>query len=468
MSNYHYAKQQAKLAGFSKLLGTDKKEFLLLSDKTDGRAGRYVFINSNLANIFLSFVSKDKHNIILNRMEQLRATAGGMQSYSNVKSAFEHFSTILDFQIGYKIVQSTGSQEHKPGVYITSMKVSEISGQQSGFYDVKCKKDVWEINSNKGGESINSSYAAINGLTEHLEMAASTIIPPMIEKAYSDRKWGHEAVRSTGYSLLYNPPVLYDDNIEWKTPAQKTQGKDFTANLLSQAMIKAQQSGKKIKWVVHGDGAKVFHQAIQRLQGKNMSNHTFLFAAPSEDMTKILPLMRQSKMNLHDDVMVYQEDDWSQAGNRTNKSIGKEVSKFGGDFTSKGFNMQDDAGKTKNDLRGKYVNAAGFSGLLKNASAGFGLTAAIGTVAGAGGAPLMTAAAVASAAYVGAKALIDIKGMQYSTQSLRNTAMQKVVDQNLNPHLNPYATRAQMNASYKQHSGGRVKTFAAIIKSLGK
>ena len=261
---------------------------------------------------------------------------------------------------------------------------------------------------------------------------------------------------------------MYDEGKEWTTPASKAQGKNFTANILSQAMIKTQQSGKKVKWVVHGDGAKIFHQAIKRLQGRDMSGHTFLFAAPSEDMTKILPIMRQSKMNLHDDVMVYQEDDWSHSGNRTNKAVGEEVSKFS-NFSHKGGLMKDKADKSKNDVRGKVLGAAGFfPDLLKNASTGFAFTTVAGNFAGFGGAPLMVAAATTSAAFVGAKAFNDVKNMQYTTQSLRNTAMQKVVDPNLNPHLNPYASREEMNAAFKQHSGGKLKTFAAIVKSLGR
>ncbi len=468
MSNYHQAKQRAKLAGFSKLLGTDKKSFILLSDKTDGRAGRCVYINSKLSETFLNIVSKDKHNLFLTRMEQLSSTAGGLQSYSNVKSAFEHFSTIHNLQVGYKIIPMTGSKEHQPGVYITSIKISRIRGQQPGFYDVNYRGDEWMVNSTGVKEEINSSYAAINGLTKDLEMAAGKIMPSLIEKAYSNRKWGTESVTSTGYSLLYNPPALYDDDKEWKTPAHKLQGKNFTANLLSQAMINSQRNKKKVKWVVHGDGAKIFHQAIQKLNGKNLDGHTVLFAAPSEDMTKILPLMRQSKMNLHDDVMVYQGDDWSHSKNRTSKAVGQEVSKFGGDFANKGKFMQDDAGKTKNDFRGKILGAAGLSDLITKAGTGFGLTTAAGTIAGASGAPLLTAAAVAGAAYAGAKAFVDIKGMQYTSQSLRNSSMQNVVDPALNPHLNPYATRAEMNAAFKQHSGGRLKTFATIIKNLGK
>ncbi len=459
MSNYHQAKQKAKLAGFSKLLGTDKNSFILLSDKTDGRAGRYVYINADLSEIFLNIVSKDKHNLFLNRMEQLCSTAGGMQSYSNLKSAFEHFSTILGLQIGYKIIPMTGSKGHKPGVYITSMKASQLNGQQPGFYDVKQVGSRWLIKPGPPKEIIDGGYAAINGLTKDLEMAATEIMPNMLERAYSDRKWGSESVNTSGYSLLYNPPSLYDEQKEWKTPANKVQGKNFTANLLSQAMIQAQQSGKKVKWVVHGDGAKIFHQAIQRVQGKDMSNHTFLFAAPSEDMTKILPLMRQSKMKLHDDVMVYQDDDWTHSKNRTSKKVGQEVSEFGGEFSAKGSKMQDKAGKSRYDLNvGKRLGAANF---------GYGAAATAATAIGAG-IPALTAAAVTAGVFIAAKTAVGIPGMIYNSQSLRNIAMDKVVNPDLNPHLNPYANREDMNALFKQHSGGKFKTFATIIKSLAK
>ena len=458
MSNYHQAKQKAKLAGFSKLLGTDKNSFILLSDKTDGRAGRYVYINADLSEIFLNIVSKDKHNLFLNRMEQLCSTAGGMQSYSNLKSAFEHFSTILGLQIGYKIIPMTGSKGHKPGVYITSMKASQLNGQQPGFYDVKQHGNDWRV-SKRPKDYISSSYAAINGLTSNLKMSANEIMPPMLEKAYADRKWGHESVNVAGYSLMYNPPVLYHEDKEWKTPAHKTQGQDFTANILSEAMIKTQQSGKKVKWVVHGDGAKVFHKAIQRLQGKDLSNHTFLFAAPSEDMTKILPLMRLSKMKLHDDVMVYQDDDWTHSKNRTSKKVGQEVSKFGGEFSAKGSKMQDKAGKSRYDLNvGKRLGAANF---------GYGAAATAATAIGAG-IPALTAAAVTAGVFIAAKTAVSIPGMIYNSQSLRNIAMDKVVNPDLNPHLNPYANREDMNALFKQHSGGKFKTFATIIKSLAK
>ncbi len=47
--------------------------------------------------------------------------------------------------------------------------------------------------------------------------------------------------------------------------------------IASEGMLRAQQQGKKVNWVVHSDAVKVFYQAMQRLQGKNLNQHSVFF-----------------------------------------------------------------------------------------------------------------------------------------------------------------------------------------------
>ncbi len=415
--------QKAKLSGLSKILGTPESLFVFLSDNTTGRCGRRIYINSNLQNVFLQHVAAEDFGLIMHKLEQLRATAGGLKTFSCIDNAFEHFSTVERFQVGYKIFQNTGSSQRKPGIYITSLEAFEVKGEKPGLYNVKEVDGKWGA---EESERIIHNYAAVNGLTRNLPMAADKIIPPMLESAYNSKEY--QGSVKDGYSLIYNPPELHYQKKRWKTPQNKINGKSFTAKLLGDSILEAQRRGKEVNWVVHGDGAKIFLEAMQRISNHKLDKHRVLFLAPRESMVNILPLVRQSQMKLHKSVMKFQADDWSEGSfkNRTHTAVGKEVEKFGEGFKQKSAEMRLEA--TSNSLK-------------------------VGALALTAGSLYKLPAALAA------------PSLAWRSQSLRNMASLNIADPALNPHLHPFKSKSEMHAHVITETGGLAKSFAAVVKA---
>jgi len=439
--------QRAAQSGFSKILGSEETQFIFLSDNTKGICGRSVYINANLSHEFSKRLTKDTAHRIFPKLEQLRATAGGLQAYSSFESSFEHFTTIENVQIGYKIFQNiSGSSSKKPGVYITSIDFSKLDGKQPGFYKVVSDGDNWNLKSRDSKERIESRFAAINGLAKDLEAAATKIMPTMLEKTYSD-------FNNQDFNLFYNPQPLYSRGVKWKTPDQKQQSKQFAANILSEAMLRAQHRGKEVSWVVHGNGAQVFQNAMQRLQGKKLDKHKVMFLGPAVgDMEKILPMMRQSEMQLHTDVMKTQKDDWVGWKNKTNKNIAQEVAKFGENFSDAAASI-------------KYDSKLAFDTLYKiKTNSAFNVGLGLGALAIA---PVFPEIAMGAAALGSAKLAWGASTFVRSAENMRNIAANTVSDSALNPHLNPYKTPGQMNQSIENASGeSTAKSFVTIVRAM--
>ncbi len=439
--SFDLLKEKAALRGFSKILGSPESQFYLLSDKTDGRCGRRVYINAAISETFIQHVSADDFDLVLFRLEQLRSTAGGLTSYSNINNAFEYFSTIDRFQVGYKIFQNTGSAKSKPGVYITSLEALTIEDGRPGLYQVKSDdgKD-WEA---KESKKLTHAYAAVNGLTRNLKMAADTIIPPMLETAYNGKEYKGSV--KDGYNLIYNPPTLYYKNKVWKTPQDKLKGKDFTAKLLSEQLLDSQRRGQEVNWVVHGDGAKVFLDAMTRISSNKLDKHRVLFLAPKADMVKILPLVRQSQMKLHSSVMTFQADDWNREGgkNRISQDVAKEVAKFGGAFQGKADAMANEAAINRDKLMvlGRKSFKAG----------GWAASALIHPAIPAVGAGLNMA--------------FGMPAMARGVESIRNFSANNIAAPDLNPHLHPFKSTPEMNAFVASQTGGKMKSFAAVVRA---
>jgi len=439
--------QRAALSGFSKILGSEETQFIFLSDNTKGICGRSVYINAGLSHEFSKRLTRDDSDRIFPKLEQLRATAGGLQAYSSFESAFEHFTTIENVQIGYKIFQNiSGSSSKKPGVYITRIDFSELSGNQPGFYKVVSDGDKWNLKNKGTNERIDSSFAAINGLSKNLAMAATKIMPKMLDKTYSD-------FENKDYSLFYNPQPLYRRGVKWATPEQKQQSKQFTANMLSEAMLRTQHSGKEVSWVVHGNGAQVFQNAMRRLQGKKLDKHKVMFLGPAVgDMEKILPMMRQSEMQLHTDVMKTQKDDWVGWKNKTNKNIANEVAKFGKDYSDAAASIKYDSQLAFDTLYKVKTNSAG------NALLGLGALAA---------APVFPEVAMGAAALAAIKLAWNASILVRNAETMRNIAANTVTDPALNPHLNPNKTPGQMNQLIENASdGSTAKSFVTIVRAM--
>jgi hypothetical protein len=369
-----------------------------------------------------------------------------LQAFSSFESSFEHFTTIENIQVGYKIFQNTtGSSRKKPGVYITSIDFYELAGNQPGFYQVKRNGNFWEhdIEPKKG---IGAKFAAINGFTKNLEMTATNIMPKMLDKTYDD-------FQNRNFDLFYNPQPLYRRGVKWKTPDQKQQSKQFTANILSEAMLRAQHSGKEVSWVVHGNGAQVFQNALQRLQGKKLDKHKVMFLGPAVgNMEKILPMMRQSDMQLHTDAMKTQIDDWVGWKNKTNKKIAEEVAKFGKEYSGAAATI-------------KFDSKFAFDTMLKTrADRAFNVGYGLGVFAAAPAFPeIAMGAAVLGVTKLAWNASVLIR----KAETIRNVAANSVADPALNPHLNPYKTPGQMNQSIENASGeSTAKSFVTIVRTM--
>jgi hypothetical protein len=168
----------------------------------------------------------------------------------------------------------------------------------------------------------------------------------MLESAYGDSK---AELNAKGYDLFYNPPSLYDKGKKWKTPAQKQVTSEVTAMRLANAMKEASTRKHSVQWLVHGDGTKVLHQALLRLykiKDIDLSGHTLMFMAPQDVVADILPLARQCKIVLHNDVMKIHDDDIDskrlQWGPLNRRKLGNELNQYG---------MPDQSYKLTNKLR---------------------------------------------------------------------------------------------------------------------
>lgn len=429
--------QIARNTGFSKLLGRDASQFILLDRDTDGRVGRPVYILEHLSSKF-NGIPKDKLDLALHRLKQLRATAGDISAHSNLRNAKEHRSLVGTAMVSYKIFQNTGSAEHQPGVYITEITFAEYERGDPGLYKVTNQREEWEVD--KRVDQITTVFAAINGPCRDLSQAATKIMPEMLGKAYSNKKWSGD-LKSDGFTLFYNPPCLYEGMKLWQTPKQKCTNHAYTATALAKALLEASGRRQVVQWAVHGDGAHVLLGALKKLQGKDLSNHTVMFLSPTKEVSAILPLMREAKMGLHDDVMKIQDSDWRSKQSQMwhFHSLKKQLSQM------PGFEDQAHLQSTQ-----RFKDLRTWTGMVAGAAtSGFGLAAfspAIPTVGAIAGAAL------------GAFAMWE------KAQSIRNIAANSINNPGLNPHMQPFKTNDQMNLHARKHSGNALKTFADVIK----
>jgi hypothetical protein len=430
-------KNAANLAGFSKILGAPSDQFILLDRDTDGRAGRPIFINGALASKFDSFGSVSDMTYTFERLKQLRALAGGMNSYSNVNDAMEHMRIVGRAKVTYKLIQNTNEPGKKPGVYITDVDLASFSDGEAGVYKVNRVGDVWKSET-KRQKTITSRFAAINGLCNGIRQAATEIMPPLLAHAYRDKKWQGN-LNSEGFDLFYNPPSLHDNGKQWKTPAQKRVTKEVTAKRLADALVDSQRRKQPVQWVIHGNGTKVMKEALERLSGADLSGHTVLFMAPTLAVADILPLARHCKMQLHDSVMqIHDDDDVSKAAQfGSGAKLERELKAFG---------LEDKGALLRGRIRKDTLEAV--AGLGGAGSLGLG----VGTF-------LTTGAFSAGAALGAAPFLI------YQAQSIRNRLATPLTNPAYNPHLNPHMSVEELNLAAKKASGSLAKTFVDVVKA---
>ncbi|WP_028885496.1 hypothetical protein [Teredinibacter turnerae] len=427
-------RRNAKLAGFSRLLGTPSSNFVLLAKETDGTSGRKVFIDQNLAAKFSELAGGEKGEAkvnsdrLLRQLYQLRAVAAGGTAFSNMQNAFEHMHIFGDLKVVYKVVQSSGSSEPS-GVYVTDIDYANFrKGGEPGFFEVKYvpADRSWETDSEKKLLRVRTKNAAINGLSKSIDHAGNDILPSMVEAAYGNRE-GINAIRNEGYTLFYNPQSLRDKGCNWYTPEQKQVNRKHAAGMLGNGILEAQQRGQVVQWSIHGNGAKLFGEAIERLKGQNLDKHEVIFLSTPDEahLGKILGRVRAAGMKLHEDAVKVHEDDWSGALNRTIRAgeIANQVAKFGEEHV------------TQADV----IRSQGKASLL--ASAGW----------------------IKFAAQLGATSLF-----KYNTLRNMVAVNAEITDAAVNPHFHPFKDKHQFAAHAKTATGGRVNSvfFSELVKKI--
>jgi len=434
----------AKNAGFNKGIKKAGNQFVLLDKDTDGRVGRAIFIKSDLIHKFSGFDSKADLDEAFSRIKQLRAKAGGLDSYTNFANPKEHMTVIGRAKIKYKIIQYTSGAEKSPGVYITDVDLADFSkGSAPGVYDVKRDRShKWTVK-NKASRDLSSEYAAVNGLCENLPQAAEKILPPMLVSAYSNKA---ARTKIENYAIFYNPPHLLDSRTKWRTPEQKTTTIDVAAAKLQYALKKATAEGREVSWVVHGSGIDIFHRAIAGIRQSNLSNHTVIFMAPTSPVADVLPAMRSTNIQLHGDVMkIHPHDQKSrEAQLMSGDSLKQQLAAMG---------YEDQGILLHRERRQDLVNmASSVSGVASMGIGGLALTM-----------PALPATAAGVAALTLGGILSIHKGIQ-TAQMARNISANGLTNESFNPHLNPHMTVEELNLTAQKASGNLAKTFYDVIK----
>ncbi|WP_018276690.1 hypothetical protein WKI13_06080 [Teredinibacter turnerae] len=427
-------RRNAKLAGFSKLLGTPSSNFVLLAKETDGTSGRKVFIDQNLAAKFSELAGGEKGEAkvnsdrLLRQLYQLRAVAAGGTAFSNMQNAFEHMHIFGDLKVVYKVVQSSGSSEPS-GVYVTDIDYARfVGGREPGFYEVEydAERRSWVTDRDSQLSSVYTKNAAINGLSDDISHAGNSVLPSMVEAAYGNRE-GINAIRNEGFTLFYNPQCLKYKNMQWYTPEQKKTNSKHAAAMLGNGILNAQRRGQSVQWTIHGNGASLFGEAIERLKGQNLDKHEVIFLSTPDEahLGKIMGRVRAAGMKLHEDALKVHEDDWSGALNRTIRAgaIANEVAKFGEEHVT----------------QAEVIRSQGKASLL--ASAGW----------------------IKFAAQLGATSLF-----KYNTLRNMVAVNAEITDAAVNPHFHPFKDKHQFAAHAKAATGGRVNSvfFSEIVKKI--
>lgn len=450
--------------GLSQFLGSDAKDFVPLDkDTKSGYPGRPLYIDSTLANKFAGIDNKDM-KLIFYKLKQLKATAGDISSYSSTNDSMEHMTVIGKIRVNYKMSQNLLGG----AVFITDIDLSSFTDGAPGLYDVRFKGNRWNV-SEKEASSIDSHFAAINGLGKDLEQVGSEIIPPMLEGAYKDKKWGGD-LKHEGYSLFYNPPSLYTKGMRFITPKQKAASQEHTAKYLRDVLV---DTTKPVQWIVHGDGTKLLEQALDMVSGKDLSNHTMLLLSPMSRVSNLLPKMANCKIALHDDVTKVHADDWRskkvQLG--SGSSLAKAIKNYPGYADGNSIVAMRQAEIHRRNIKNDNFAMAG--SVLSSLGVGAGVIAATATAPGAiatlsAGAfvmPSMSVAGVAAAAGTASSFVLGAFSKLRKAEQIRNSAATNLKNPSLNPHMNPFKSSDDLSVDIELHSGGKMKSFWDVIAS---
>ncbi|KEQ18473.1 hypothetical protein [Endozoicomonas numazuensis] len=287
--------------------------FLLFDRDTDGRSGRRILINAQLANKFSALINHDsKGQLVIAGIKQLRAKGGGINSNSCNSKPQRHMDAIGHVLVTYEIHQSSPDDPYD-GIRIIDLDLADFAGsREPGFYRVEKDpvKKEWAAKNSKPSKNIKTQKAAINGRVENFDRASKQLLPEMVEKAYG-------SAETEGFDFFYQPPSLLRRGLSWLTPAQKRVNSQIASQRLAKGLLEAQKKKQTVQWVIHGDGATLFAQALDQLKGHKFDQHEVLFAGlPKQKLGPVMQTMKQAGIGFHKDIIKYNPHDWNALNNR--------------------------------------------------------------------------------------------------------------------------------------------------------
>ncbi len=423
--------------------------YLIFDKDTQGKSGRKILIHKSLVKKFSALVDDSaKGQLVIQGIKQLSAKAGGLSSFSSLNKAASHMSVIGHLLVSYDIVQA-GCGRRSSTIQINNIELSNYGkDREAGLYYIKQEtEDRWGPKNKRINNRFHGHYAAVNGLTDEFSQAASLLMPTMVDKA-----WSPDAF--TAYDLFYNPKTAQHKAMNWRTPTQKRTNQQSASLRLAKAMHDAQKIGHEVQWVVHGNGSKVFSDALKAIPGVKLDKHKVLFAAPTEPLGQLLPLVTQAGITVHEDIIKGHNHDWTSLANRLQlNGFNSALKDLGPDYAERAGELGEEGSTARltfiQSLSGAFTSGGGITLALTSphiALATVGSTISGGTVG--------IAAAGISAIALWQKA-----------KSLRNIAGNVTTNATLNPHMQPFMNPDQFNAQARRQHGNAANTFLALVRN---
>ncbi len=423
--------------------------YLIFDKDTQGKSGRKILIHKSLVKKFSALVDDSaKGQLVIQGIKQLSAKAGGLSSFSSLNKAASHMSVIGHLLVSYDIVQA-GCGQRSSTIQINNIELSNYGEhREPGLYHMKSyRPNEWGTEDKKSNDQFYTHYAAINGLTRSFAQASGKLMPAMVDKA-----WSPDAF--TAYDLFYSPKTAQHKGVNWRTPTQKRTNQQSASLRLAKALHDAQKIGHEVQWVVHGNGSKIFRDALKAIPGVKLDKHKVLFAAPTEPLGQLLPLVTQAGMTVHEDIIKGHSHDWTGLANRLQlNGFNSALNDLGPEYAERSEELREEGAIAKLKF------AQSLSGAL---TSGGGITLALTSphiaLAGLGSAVSGGAVGIAAAG-------ISAIALWQKAKSLRNIAGNVTTNATLNPHMQPFMNPDQFNAQARRQHGNAANTFLALIRN---
>ncbi|AZZ92868.1 hypothetical protein EUZ85_19915 [Hahella sp. KA22] len=241
-----------------------------------------------------------------------------------------------------------------------------------------------------------------------------------------------------------------------------TRGKDklgrLYAQLVAKSLYSAQVAGKDVKWTIHGDGAELFLNALNKLPRHfKLDMHTLYFGAPSKAILGILDHIQIKEIKLAKEFIKNQSDDFRDTYARTQLlfQVAQRVKGLGPEYKLYSYKLKGDARKSRNTAitQGLIASSAGLSmgGIIAAISADMSAVSAITT-------------AVGGLSGLGSTIFLLYK----NAELIRNLFATHTMNPEINPHMNPHMSSGDFNTMVEAKYEGLGKSFIGVMKELGR